>query len=139
MAAPKDAVAGGSAGGGNQAITYQQVRDMVDAVEKHVEARTSGIETRLDHTLAQLPTFHQTIYIVGGVAFTLFAFLVASIIAVLSFGGDRFDAGMNLAGGTVRDVVKIERMTEENANQIKALIDIVKRQREDGADKSKAK
>lgn len=95
---------------------------MMDDRDKHVDARFSSVETRIQERLDKLPNTWTIAYVVGGIAATT----LTIVLAVASFGASRFDAGMNLTNTTVMYTVEAKKALEETTKRSEELKEMMK-------------
>jgi hypothetical protein len=113
---PSEGVTGSTASDQGPA-TQEWVRKMIDRSEERLENKIDQLKESIDKRLRRLdsmPTFTQLLY----VAAALFAFCLTSVLAILAFGGDRFDGGVAFTASTYHQSAEARRLSENNAKQI---------------------
>ncbi len=98
-------------------VTHQWVRDMMDNLEKHTETKMAALNASIDAKLARLdsvPTFLQLVVVVGGAAVGA----VTLVLAIVAYGGDRFDGGSQFGSFTVEQTLRTRQLSDENTRQI---------------------
>lgn len=78
--------------------------DPVISVKEYVDARDEAVETRINAKLEKLST--------KGTVWGAVATGIGLLLAILAFGGDRFDAGVG-ASGMLRDQAEQQSKTDE--------------------------
>tara|TARA_R110002074_G_scaffold263998_2_gene436035 strand:- start:121 stop:699 length:579 start_codon:yes stop_codon:yes gene_type:complete len=92
-------------------MTLRLIKAELEAGRSRMEAIDSQIETRL----AKMPARWEF--------YALAAAILGIALGVLQFGGDRFDGGMQAASAISAQSIETQKLTNENASQIKSLLD----------------
>ncbi|MBW6531903.1 hypothetical protein KZ820_14270 [Sphingomonas sp. RRHST34] len=98
----------------------------MDAVDAKVAAAEARTDTKFAELRRDMDSFATRSTVWKGVASTIAAIVTAVgvILAVIAFGGDRFDAGMS-AGGSIAPIV--EQQKARDAAQDEKLDEILRR------------
>ncbi|WP_428029776.1 hypothetical protein [Ancylobacter sp.] len=89
----------------------------IDAALARLEAGSSAAFAEINTTLRHLPTSSTLYATVGGAVVAG----ILAVIAVLSFGGDRFDGGVQLTSASVQAATDAQALSKQNAQQIELL------------------
>lgn len=105
---------GGGGGGPVDTGTKDYVDAKTDATRFQNDARFAEVIARLD----KVPSLWQLIATVGSVGLTVLVALVGTFLAVVQFGGDRFDGGMSAASVSVNQAIEARDTAQKNAERI---------------------
>lgn len=94
-----------------------------DIIDAKIEAAEARIDTKFAELRGDLKDFATKGTVWGAVA-TAIASILGVLLAVLAFGGDRFDGGLGLADQRQAQLQKDERQ-DEAANAIDAKLDLI--------------
>ena len=92
----------------------------IDAVRSDLSAKVTGFEAKLDTFPARMQWT-----VVTGAAATVVA-TVGLIIAVIAFGGDRFDGGIGLGGQYNEAIQQNQDAIEDLKTDVKLILDAVR-------------
>lgn len=98
------------------------MRTEFNAELNSVRSEVRAVQTEV-HAVRESAPSRWTIW---GAAFTIIATLFAAGLGVLSFGGDRFNSGIQFSGVAIERAMEAERQADENRRQIQALSGDVK-------------
>lgn len=120
---------GSGSGGGLfvDAETKNYLDAKVDAVKAQNDARFAEVRSGLDNVLAQISIISSKIDDKPSLAWLIgvgFAGVLA-IVALLAFGGDRFDGGVQVQSSVSETAVRTSIIAEENARQITRILEIL--------------
>jgi hypothetical protein len=101
-------------------VDQSYVDARIEALKAQNEAALTRIEARLDVISERLNHIPQRAEAIGYAFGTAIA-IIGVIVAVLAFGGDRFDAGVQVTAASVQQAVDAKTLSERNAQQIDAL------------------
>lgn len=110
---------GGGGGGGR--MSDFSAKDYVDA---RIDQARANTDARFAEVLAKLESLG-TKMVTKRSLWEAVAVIVGIILAVLAFGGDRFDGGVQVAQTSVETAFNAKQLSEENARQIKALTEAI--------------
>ena len=109
---------------GEAVSLHHMLHRMITESEQKTEAKFQSLESSIDKKLArldQVPTIWQMATLVMATAVGV----LGIFLAILAFGGDRFDGGVQLSTGTMKEVYETQKRSEEatalaneNAKQI---------------------
>ena len=114
-------------GGGGSGMDKEYLDARLEAVKAQNDARFAEVRASLDTILAQVSVVSNKVddkpsltWLIG---IAVAGFL--AVLAVLSFGGDRFDGGVSVQTAVSERTLQAERLSRENAEQIKAILDLI--------------
>jgi hypothetical protein len=128
QAASSGGTGGGS--GGNDMTNYPTREEMnkgLEAVGAKNDARFAEVTSGLNTVLAQISILSEKIdgkpslNMLVGVAVVGFL----AVVAVLAFGGDRFDGGVQVQSTLSESQIESQRLSQENARQIDQILRIL--------------
>lgn len=107
--------------------TREEIDAKLLATERHAEAVESRIDAALERVVSQVAAMRVEIEhlpttwtLVTSIA-TVVTAATGLIVGVLAFGGDRFDAGVQVSTGFAESTIETQQLAKQNAEQIKAL------------------
>ncbi|MBU6442360.1 MAG: hypothetical protein KGR48_00495 [Alphaproteobacteria bacterium] len=102
---------------------------MSDVTREEIDAKLAATEARIDatlqHAVAKIDHLPSTWTLIGAVGGGFVA-VAALTIAVLSYGGDRFDGGASVGAS----LETTHQLTKQNAEQIKKISDQISEQQQ---------
>ncbi|MFQ5953768.1 MAG: hypothetical protein ACE5JZ_01730 [Kiloniellales bacterium] len=105
---------GGENDGGDMDVS-DYVDAKIETVRVANDARFDEVISRLDH----VPTTASMLATAAGAIVTIAGIL----LALLAFGGDRFDAGVQLTSVSVEQALEAQRLAKENTERLEGLDD----------------
>lgn len=116
-------------GGGSDMTT--PTREEIDAkllaTERRMEASEARIDAALERVVSQVDAMRvevkhlpSTWTLITSIA-TVVTASTGLIVGILAFGGDRFDAGVQVSTGFAESTIETRQIAKQNAEQIKAL------------------
>jgi hypothetical protein len=103
----------------NDAI-HSEVRSGLEVLATEVRGGRESVNIQL----ASVPKMWQLIVLIVGAA----AGVLAILLGILAFGGDRFDGGVTLSASSIEQSAVAKRIAEENSEKLDALSESVNNQ-----------
>ncbi|MEP0708648.1 MAG: hypothetical protein ABJL17_08970 [Parvibaculum sp.] len=88
-------------------------REELDAKLLATERRMEATEARIESTLKAIPNRYEF--------YALLLTVFLGVVAILAWGGDRFDGGVQVATGFAESTIETQQLAKQNAEQIQAL------------------
>ena len=128
---PQDPIAndpsfGGGGGGDGGSGIDMATKDYIDAKLETARAERREDMARIEGQLGVLMAEVTSRPTTGTVLFATFTSaitIIGIVVAVLAYGGDRFDGGVQMTGAVVEDVVENREAVQSNAEAIEAVDD----------------
>lgn len=102
---------------------------MMEGHERRIDSKADALEGKIDAKLSTLPSLWQLISIVVAAC----AGVLTIGLAILSYGGSRFDGGVQLTSNTFEQAHSAKdasdatkKLVEKNAKQVGVIIEIIK-------------
>lgn len=98
-------------------VTFDVVRGMIQDSETKMASKIESIETTINSRLEKLdhlPSNVSLFFTAAGAALTVFL----AVIAILAWGGDRFDGGVQMSQDSAAEIVGMRELTDQNSRAI---------------------
>jgi hypothetical protein len=86
-----------------------------------MESDLNGRLMLIENQVKALPSTRTMLWAVAGAVVVV----IGAWLGVMSFAGDRFDSGIGLSASTMEQTLEAQRLSQENANQIKTILEIL--------------
>ncbi len=131
-----------AAKGADMSLSREEIDAKLERTEARIEAVEARMETKLEQAINEVKTSNadlkstveafvvemrtefKSVPRMGAMVITAATFFVATvgaIVAILSFGGDRFDGGVQLTSTSVEQAIDAKQLGQQNAEQLRAL------------------
>lgn len=105
---------------GGQSLTVEAVLSMIDSAnqsqDEKIELKISAAESRLSSQIGTMPTKWTFIYGVAWLTGVILA-LSGALLAILAFGGDRFDGGLGMGTAIGDKFIENTRAIDQNSKR----------------------
>jgi uncharacterized protein HemX len=90
---------------------------MLEASEEKLQSKMEAIESSISTRLSRLDNM-PTLWQIFGVAGATAGAVIATILAILAFAGDRFDGGIQFSTVAMQQTLEAKQLSEKNERQL---------------------
>ncbi len=126
-------------GGADAPISFLQATKLIETSEEKTLAKMQALESRIDVRLSRLddiPTWSQQLVLALSIGVSTIVTLAGLLVAFLSFGGDRFDGGVQYTSATYQNAAEAKKAAD-SVERTASKIDLMLRRMEQKIDEGK--